>query len=60
MTDKCPCDFAHRLLQCTYTSEEIAGGFLFVPEHRRGKQLRGFRLMPFAERFGVLPYVVDN
>lgn len=42
-------------------SKEIAGGFLFVPEHRRGKRgffavgeaLRDDRLMPFLERFGV-------
>ncbi len=81
MTDKCPLRLrSHRCSNATIPlksnrlvallCKEIAGGFLCVPEHRRGKQLRGFsavgealrddRLMPFAERFGVQPNVVHN
>ena len=43
-----------------YRLKEVAGGFLLVTEYGRIKQLRGFRLMPFLERFGVLPNEVDN
>ena len=38
--------------------KEVAGGFFLVTENGRCKQLRGFGLMPFAEWFGVQPYIV--
>ena len=61
MTDKQPLRRSnHGLHKCPIPLKKVAGGFLFVPEHRRGKQLRGVRLMPFLERFGVQPNVVDN
>lgn len=43
-----------------YASEEIATRFLFIAEHRRCKQLRGFGLMPFGKFGFILPYDIDN
>ncbi len=40
--------------------KEVAGGFSFISEYGRCKQLRGFRLMPFSEKFRVQPDIVHN
>lgn len=41
------------------TTKEVAGGLLFVSEHRRGTQLRDFRWMPPTLRFGGSADIVD-
>ena len=41
-------------------SKEVTGGFLVVTEYGRCKQLRGFRPMPFLERFLIESDIVHN
>lgn len=50
----------HRLPIVPTPLKEVTRSPLFIAEHRRRKQLRGFRLMPFAEKFGVLPDIIHN
>ena len=50
----------HRLPIAPTPLKEVSRSLLFIPKDRRRKQLRGFRLMPFAEKFGILPDIVYN
>ena len=61
MTDKRPLRRSHTDCRNAPTPlKEISLRFLFIAEHRRRKQLRGFGLMPFRKFGFVLPYDIDN
>ena len=50
----------HRLPNCTGVLKPISFRFLFIAEYRGRKQLRGFRPMPFLERFLIESDIVHN